>query len=229
MLRQRKQPRITSSPASVHGRSNITARGSITVPKHWASIGASTDITESGNGQIDTQFEQHYRNAGFLASLFPNNRIGFDLAYNYTNALQSSLVCFNGTFTPPGTIVNGCPTFDPTLNNNPNQIQFQYANQVQYLNFNVRFQPVKRVTLLAGYGLTHSDGNQTVLNPLQPEGSLQFNFHRPLAGVEIELVPNLSVNAHWNYDQYSEDSFTGPTAPRNFHDNRTALSLRYAF
>jgi opacity protein-like surface antigen len=207
-----------------HYRARVTYR-----PKHWASIGASTDITESRNGEIDTRFEQHYRNAGFQASLFPNNRIGLDLAYNYTNALQSSLVCFNGTFAPPGTVVNGCPTFDPAENNNPNQIPVQYANQVQYVNLNLRFQPVKRVTLLAGYGLTHSDGNQTILNPLEPEGSLQFNFHRPLAGLEVELVPNVSLNAHWNYDQYFENSFAGPTAVRNFHDNRTVLSLRYAF
>ncbi|HZQ21488.1 MAG TPA: hypothetical protein VFA89_01700 [Terriglobales bacterium] len=198
-------------------------------PRRWASIGASTDITEGRNGESDTQFQQHYRNAGFLASLFPNNRIGLDLAYNYTNSLQSSLICFNGSFTPPETILNGCPTFDSSLNNNPNQIRFEYASQVQYVNLNLRFQPIKRVTLLAGYALTHSDGHETVLNPLQPPEPLFFDFHRPLAGIEIGFAPNLSLNAHWNYDQYAEDSVTGPTAPRNFHDNRTVLSLRYEF
>jgi hypothetical protein len=85
------------------------------------------------------------------------------------------------------------------------------------------------VTLLAGYGLTHSNGNETTLNPLQPPEPLFFDFHRPLAGIEIGFAPNLSLNAHWNYDQYAEDSFAGPTNPRNFHDNRTVLSLRYAF
>jgi hypothetical protein len=181
------------------------------------------------NGEIDTQFEQQYRNAGFLASLVPNGRIGVDLAYNYTDAMQSSLICFNGSFTPPGTLLNGCPTFDPSLNASPNQIRFHYINHVHYLSSTVRFQPVKRVTLLAGYALTRSDGDQTILNPLQPFEPLQYTFHQPLAAVKIELVRNVSLNAHWNYDQYGEDSFTGPTNPRNFHDNRTALSLRYEF
>ena len=198
-------------------------------PKHWASIGASTDINESGNGQIDTQFEQHYRNAGLLASLFPNDRLALDLAYNYTNAFQASLICFNGSFTPTGTAVNGCPTFNSSTNNNPNQIRFSYANQVHYVNFNFRFHPIKRVTLLAGYGLTHSNGNETVLNSLQPPEPLSFDFHRPLAGIEIGVASGLSVNANWNYDQYAEDSVPGPTTARNFHDNRTVLSLRYAF
>jgi opacity protein-like surface antigen len=195
-----------------HYRARVNYR-----PKRWATIGASADINESGNGQIDTLFEQHYRNAGFIASLLPNNRVGFDLAYNYTDSLQSSLICFNGSFVPAGATVANCPTFDSSVNNNPNQIRFQYANQVHYLNVSVRFQPVKRVTLLAGYGLTQSNG------------TVQFTYHQPLAGVKIELVPNLSLNAHWNYDQYGEDSFAGPTIPRDFHDNRTALSVRYEF
>ena len=36
-------------------------------------------------------------------------------------------------------------------------------------------------------------------------------------------------NTYWNYDQYNEGSFTGPTAPRYFHDNRATLAVRYAF
>jgi hypothetical protein len=207
-----------------HYRARINYR-----PKHWVSIGGSADITESRNGELDTQFEQHYRNAGFLASLLPKNRIGMDMAYNYTDAMQTSLICFNGTFIAPGTIVNGCPTFDKVDNPNPNQIRFNYVNHVHYLSWTVRFQPVRRVTFLAGYGLTRSDGDQTILNPLQPFEPLQYTFHQPLAGVKVEFVPNLSLNAHWNYDQYGEDSFTGPTNPRSFHDNRTTLSLRYEF
>jgi opacity protein-like surface antigen len=207
-----------------HYRARINYR-----PKRWATVGGSADINESSNGQIDTQFDQHYRNAGFLASLFPNTRIGVDLAYNYTDSGQSSLICFAGTFTPAGTLVNGCPTFDSSDNPNANQTRFHYINHVHYVSGNLRFQPVKRVTLLAGYGLTRSDGDETILNPLQPLGPLQFTFHRPQAGVKIEFVPNVSVNANWNYDQYGEDSFIGPTNARNFHDNRAALSLRYEF
>jgi len=42
-------------------------------------------------------------------------------------------------------------------------------------------------------------------------------------------VKDWSLNAYWNYDQYAEGSFVGPTLPRYFHDNRTVLSVKYAF
>jgi hypothetical protein len=198
-------------------------------PKHWATVAGTADFNEARNGEIDTQFESHYRNAGLVASLFPNDRIGLDLAYNYTDAMQNSLICFNGTFIPSGTAVGGCPTFDSSENNNPNQIKFNYLNHTHYLSTALRIKPVKRVTLLVGYGLTQSDGDETILNPLQPFGPLRFTYHQPLASVGVELVRNLSANAHWNYDQYNEDSFVGPTLPRYFHDNRTALTIKYEF
>jgi hypothetical protein len=33
----------------------------------------------------------------------------------------------------------------------------------------------------------------------------------------------------WNYYQYGEGSFAGPTSPRNFHANILTLALRYEF
>jgi opacity protein-like surface antigen len=198
-------------------------------PRRWATLALSTDITESRNGESDTQFNQHYRNAGFMLSLLPNDRIGLDLAYNYTAALQAALICFNGSFTPSGTIIDGCPTFDSADNNNPNSIRSNYVNNTHYGSATVRFKPVKRLTAVLGYGLTRSQGDETILNPLQPFGPLQFTYHQPVGSLSYEFVRNVSFNAAWNYDQYNEDSFVGPTAPRYFHDNRTTLSLRYAF
>jgi hypothetical protein len=198
-------------------------------PAKWASLAGSTDINESRNGESDTQFEQHYRNAGFIVSLLPNERIGLDLAYNYTDALQDSIVCYNGTFNPPGTVINGCPTFDAAENPNPNSIRFHYANHTHYFKGTLRWKPLKRLTAVVGYGLTVSDGNETTLNVLQPFGTLQFTYHQPLGSLSYEFLPNVSMNAQWNYDQYGEDSFSGPTSLRSFHDNRTTLSLRYAF
>ena len=198
-------------------------------PNKWATLGASADINESRNGEADTNFEQHYRNAGFIVSLLPRDRFGLDLAYNYTAALQDALICFNDTFTPAGTILNGCPTFDPSENNNPNSIRSHYNNNTHYFSGTVRVKPVKRVTAVVGYGLTRSEGDETILNPLQPFGPLQYTYHQPLASLSFEFVKNVSLNAGWNYDQYHEDSFVGPTTPRYFHDNRATLSLRYAF
>jgi hypothetical protein len=189
-------------------------------PNKWASVAVSANIIESRNGESDTQFEQHYRNAGFVASLLPGDRFGLDVAYNYTSALQAAFICFNGTFTPAGTVLNGCPTFNLSNNNNPNFIRSSYDNNTHYVSSTVRFKPVKRLTAVIGYGLTRSNGNETVLNALQPFGSLQFTYHQPVGSISYEFVKNLSLNAQWNYDRYNEDSFTGPTTPRYFHDNR---------
>ena len=198
-------------------------------PRRWATFSASTDITESRNGESDTHFNQHYRNAGFILALFPNDRIGLDLAYNYTDAHQAALICYNGTFLAPGTVVDGCPTLDPDLNENPNSILSDYANNTHYFSSTVRFQPVKRLTAAVGYGLTRSDGSETILNVLQPFGPLQFTYHQPLASLSYEFIPGVAFNLGWNYDQYKEDSFVGPTAARYFHDNRATISLRYSF
>ena len=43
------------------------------------------------------------------------------------------------------------------------------------------------------------------------------------------MAKNWYFNAYWNYDQYNEKSFVGPTNARYFHDNRTTLAVRYAF
>ena len=64
---------------------------------------------------------------------------------------------------------------------------------------------------------------------LQPLGPLDFTYHQPLAELGYEFAKFWSINAYWNYDQYNEGSFVGPTNPRYFHDNRTMLSLKYAF
>lgn len=209
-------------------RQNYRARASYT-PVSWASIAASANIWESRNTESDTQFKQHYRNYGFVASLMPKGPAGFDIAYNYTDTLQNALICFNDTFQPVGTIVNGCPTFDKVDNPNPNQIFSTYVNNTHYFSAAVILRPIKRLSARIGYGLTSVDGNTTLLNPLQPLGPLQFTYHQPLASISYEFVKYWSVNAYWNYDQYNEGSFVGPTTPRYLHDNRTMLSMKYAF
>jgi hypothetical protein len=209
-------------------RQNYRARASYR-PVRWANLAGSMNIWESRNGESDTQFKQHYRNAGFVATLLPKERVGFDVSYNYTNALQQALICFNDTFIPAGTIANGCPTFDAAENNNPNQILSTYVNHTHYFLGDLMVKPVQRVTAKIGYGLTSTNGTTTLLNPLQPLGPLDFTYHQPLAELSYEVAKYWSVNAYWNYDQYNEGSFIGPTSPRYFHDNRTTLSVKYAF
>ncbi len=212
-------------------RQNYRARLSYKSGK-WATLAASGNLWEARNGESDTQMKQHYRNAGFVVTMLPTERFNLDLSYNYTNALQNAYICYNSPVFIPGTVLNGCPTYDPTNtqdNPNPNWIYSTYANNTHYLNASVLTSPAKRWRVALGYGITRNDGKTTLLNPLQPYGPLRFAYHQPTGSISYDVAKHVSLNAYWNYDQYHEDSFTGPTLPRYFHDNRTVLSARYAF
>lgn len=138
-------------------------------PDKWASVAASANLTESRNGEYATQTT--LSQCWIYCVSAPPRPLRLDLAYNYTSALQAALICFNGSFTPPGTVPNGCPTFDSSTNNNPNSIGSNYDNSTHYFNFTVRLKPVKRLTVVVGYGVTRSNGNETVLNALRPLGT----------------------------------------------------------
>ena len=59
--------------------------------------------------------------------------------------------------------------------------------------------------------------------------SLQYNYHQPVASVGVNIGHDLTALAGWNYYQYGEKSFVGPTDPRYFHANNATISLRWAF
>ena len=93
----------------------------------------------------------------------------------------------------------------------------------------IRFRPQKRVTAHVGYSITAVDGSTPQFNILQPLGSLQYMYSQPVANLSVEIGHKLAWNLGWNYYQYSEGSFVGPTAPRYFHANSLTESLRYDF
>jgi len=80
-----------------------------------------------------------------------------------------------------------------------------------------------------GYSITSVDGNVPQFNILQPLGSLQYNYQQPVANVSVDIARRWVFNMGWNYYQYNEASFVGPTAPRYFHANSLTESLRYTF
>jgi hypothetical protein len=80
-----------------------------------------------------------------------------------------------------------------------------------------------------GYSITSVDGQTPQFNVLQPLGTLQYDYYQPLANVAVDIGHNLTAKAGWNYYQYGEGSFVGPTLPRYFHANNAMFSLRWAF
>jgi hypothetical protein len=131
-------------------------------------------------------------------------------------------VCYIGTLQPSGTTT--CVEESDLL-----QVFGFFHNRSHYGSATVRFKPVPRVAANIGYAIENNEGDMLILNALQPFGSLNFNYHRPVAQLEINLVQHVNWVVGWNYYDYDEQSAVGPTLPRRFHANLATVALRYAF
>jgi hypothetical protein len=200
-------------------------------PRPWAVLGASVNILQDANADSLTNYVGHNRNYGFTASLTPRERFSLDLAYNYNDVIQNALICFSdtppvGVTLPFVTGAASCAANDPT---NPLLANSFYTNHTNFGMATVRFKPEKRLTANVGLNITSVDGSVPQFNILQPLGTSQYKYFQPVLNLSVDLGHKLAWNTGWNYYQYNEGSFVGPTAPRYFHANSLTESLRYAF
>jgi hypothetical protein len=202
-------------------------------PRTWATLGGSINIHQESNSDVQTQYVGHNQNYGLTASLAPRERFGLDVAYNFNSVIQNAVICFNDT-PPTGAILpfvvnasnNNCAGNDASNNLMANSY---YTNHTNFGMAAVRFRAAKRLMANVGYSITAVDGSVPQFNVLQPLGSLQYKYQQPVANLSIDLGHRLAYNMGWNYYQYGEGSFVGPTAPRYFHANSLTESLRYSF
>jgi hypothetical protein len=202
-------------------------------PRSWATLGGSINILNLSNADAQTQYVGHNQNYGLTASLAPRERFGMDLAYNFNSVIQNALICFADT-PPTGVILpfvanainNDCAGNDTSNNLMANSY---YTNHTNFGMATVRFKPAKRVMANVGYSITSVDGNAPQFNVLQPLGTLQYTYQQPVANLSVDIARKWAFNMGWNYYQYGEGSFVGPTAPRYFHANSLTESLRYSF
>jgi hypothetical protein len=206
------------------------AQGNYT-PKPWAVLGASVNLWEASNGDALTDYRAHNRNYGFTASLTPRERFGIDFAYNYNDINQNALICFNDSDTSLSVVANAgsCTANGYNDSKNPLLTDGYYTNNTHYGMASIMFKPHARITTQVGYSITSVGGQTPQFNALQPLGSLQYNYHQPLANLSVDIGHNLTYRMGWNYYQYGEKSFVGPTDSRYFHANNATFSLRWAF
>ena len=200
-------------------------------PRPWAVFGASINLWEASNGNALTDYRGHNRNYGFTADLTPRERFGFDFAYNYNDTMQNAFICFNDSDTSLPVVANAgsCTANGYNDTKNPLLTNGRYTNSTHYGMASVTFKPHARITTQVGYSITSVGGQTPQFNALQPLGSLQYDYYQPLANVAVDIGHNLTAKAGWNYYQYGEGSFGGPTDPRYFHANNATFSLRWAF
>jgi hypothetical protein len=224
----------------INPRKEARYRGQVNyTPRAWAVLGGSINLLENSNRDALTNYRGHNRSYGFNATLSPRERFGVDLAYNYSDYLQNALICFNDT-PPTGvtlsviTTAGDCTrTVNPANpyndSGNPRLTDSYYVNQTHFGLATVMFRPVRRVATQLGYSITSVGGRSPVFNQLQPDSSLHYNYHQPLASLGVDLGHHVAWNTAWNYYGYNEKALTGPTAPRYFHANTATVSLRYSF
>jgi hypothetical protein len=207
--------------------SRLRAQANYT-PRPWAVLGASMNVWEASNGNSLSNYRGHNRSYGFSATLAPKERISFETSYNYNDYQQNAFICFD-TSLPVASGVGSCVTNGYSDSDNPFLTYGSYSSRTHYGMTSIMFKLLPRVTTQLGYSIVSVGGETPLLNPLQPFGPLQYNYHQPLAGIGVDIGHNVTLKAGWNYYQYGEKSLVGPTDPRYFHANNATLSLRWAF
>ena len=200
-------------------------------PKPWAVLGVSINLWGVSNGDALTDYRAHNRNYGFTANLTPRDRFGLDFAYDYNDSQQNALICFNDSnvFLPVVASAGNCTVSGYGDSKNPLLTNGYYTSNTHYGMGSVIVKPSARITTQFGYSITSVGGQTPQFNALQPFGSLQYNYHQPLANVRVDIGHNLTARMGWNYYQYGEKSFAGPTSQRYFHANNATFSLLWAF
>ncbi|HVM92287.1 MAG TPA: hypothetical protein VMT67_05705 [Terriglobales bacterium] len=211
-------------------QSRYRANGTFT-PRPWAVLGVSMNLLGNSNEDALVNYRGHANDFGFNADLNPHRRIGADFAYNYLDFQQNTIICFNdtpptGVTLPVVTNAGSCAANDA---NNPLLTNGFYTSKTHYGLTALTVRPVPRVTARAGYSITSVGGSTPQFNVLQPQGALVSTYQLPIAGVDVDIAHDLAWRLGWNYYQYGENDFVGPTAPRYFHANNVTVSLRYAF
>jgi hypothetical protein len=214
-------------------------------PRTWATIDGAIDIHENRDNVTQVDNLEHGRTYSFSAVLAPRPNFSYSLGYNYTDLYMQTFICFRDTF---GTMTGGgLPTFPACpIANSPSSIPLStmafYSDKQHYAYSDVMWKPMKRVTAIVGYSGTFAGGNTVFLNPLQPAGTLAFNYQRPYGSLRVDLYKGLSWKAAWEYEGYNAKApfstsvpITGgtlalaPLAMPDFNGSAATFSVRYAF
>jgi hypothetical protein len=191
----------------------------------WVNLTGSINVLEKRNNVSEINNLQHNRLFGWSAMFEPNDRIGIELGYDYSDDFSQILICFVSTTAPAG--IAKCP--GSTVLSQDLSI---YTNKSHYGYFDVMWKPIRRLTTHLGYNVTSTTGSALFLNPNAPSGPLDSNDHRPYGGFDYVFAKSWTGKAYWGYYGYHENPSPVAVdlfAPRNFRGNLVTLSMRYAF
>jgi hypothetical protein len=192
-------------------------------PVPWMSLSTSVNILENRHNVPDIENLQHNRSYAFSASMEPTENLEFELGYDYNDVFSQTNICFVGSVQPPGS--TQCPTaarLSEQISLYENRAHFGYGNLVWRL--------ASRVSTKIGYAVVSTSGNTLILSPNALPGTLQYNYHKPYAGLTVNLATGLTWGTSWGYYGYNEKSpATLGIAARDFRGNLVTASVRYSF
>lgn len=200
-------------------------------PKPWATLDGAIDIHENRDNVYQVDNLEHSRMYSFTTTLSPNPRLALDFGYNYGDIHTQAFICypFNNGVSPVGA---DCPiTGQPTPETGLLSL-YQSTDHFPYAD--VMWKPTKRVATTLGFSGSFVRGSTSFLNPLTPDGTLDFNYLRPYASIAVDLYKGFTYKMAWNYFGYDSKGFADPTAlapigSRNFNGSNATFSVRYAF
>jgi hypothetical protein len=219
-------------------------------PKPWATIDGSIDIHENRDDVFTVANLEHDRAYSVTTMLAATERLTVGIGYNYWDVFTQSTICFNYSISytnptpppstlpvgtsPPGVATTACTIPDASVGAAGLETAGTYASRDHFAHADLMWKPTKRVTAALGYGGSFVRGNTVFLNPLQPSGTLDYNYQMPYGSLTIDLGKGLSYTTAWNYYGFNQ---TGNTLPfglafiplQDFNGNTASFIFRYSF
>ena len=198
--------------------------------RQWVSLDGAIDIHENRDNVYQVNNLEHGRTYSFVTVFSPAPKFSTDIGYSYTDIYSQALVCFaaSGTGIP---VYPACPIAGSPV---PQSATSFYSSNQHFAYFDVMWKPVHRLSTTVGYSATFVGGNTLFLNPLQPAGTLAFNYEKPYATLLFDLYKGLSYKTAWNYYGYDEKGpgvlpGLAPIPLRDFNGSTATFSVLYAF
>jgi len=219
-------------------------------PKTWATIDGAVEIHENRDDVATVSNLEHDRSYSFNAMLMPNSRLIVSFGYNYWDVYNQADICFNYSITytnpvpppatlpvstiPPGVATTACNIAGASVGAAGLETLSTYASTDHFAHAEVTWKPFKRITTSLGYGGSFVRGSSTSLNPLNPSGTLDYNYQLPFGSVNVDIYRGLSYKMGWNYYGFNQEENTTPfglaTIPlQDFNGSNATFSFRYAF
>lgn len=217
-------------------------------PQRRATITANLNWLEQRNRRIATTFNggspdqdhlDHTRTFALSTMLLPNERFSLDLGFDWQDVFSHTTSCINlGVITVQAAFPACAFGPDSVLQNSIGQ--WRYQATVYGAHAYLVAKPIKHLTSTIGYDLTNSAGSSLYIsiddpsvnlqpNPLQPQGSLSYLWHKPSATLSYDLTNHWAAKGAWGFYDYNERGWQGPVLPRDFHAQTGTVSMRYSF